>query len=255
MAKYLLAILLFAGVGIALVVLGCGQLDEPDYRVELEGIKIHTETAYLTEDEGSSSHARVSFSWNAPLLEDAAPARSAEGVIVEKTVQGSFLIADTLPLSAVMSFTDPDTLSVERSAGYRLLLLRQGRAYEMAEFTCTPLEGVEFHLSDTISAEEGKIVLSWAANADVAEYEVSLMTLGILVPIPEGESVANGKVQSSDGETVRWEIDAEKLAEGANYILRVEAVQEDKGCLRSVRGSKLFVTGDLGQEEDEKDNG
>jgi hypothetical protein len=248
MARYLVVTIILAAAGVVLLALDCGRLDEPLYETELGQIRVHTETVYLTDEEGPFSYAAVNFSWQG-LSED-----DGEGVVVERRINEEFIVLDTLSdLAEVMEFSDPETLSIDE-ATYRLLLLRQDRALVLEEFTCTPFAGVGFHLPDTVLAEDGRVVLSWDRIEGVGEYEARLMTLGTLAPIPEGEVVLDAMLGSSDNERISWEMDADKLDKGANYILQVKAGVEDEGYLRSVRGSKLFVLGGSGDEEEEEEN-
>ncbi|MEA3311268.1 MAG: hypothetical protein U9Q76_03505 [candidate division WOR-3 bacterium] len=253
MARYLLAMLIVAVAGVVLLALDCDRLDEPLYETELGKIKVHTETVYLTKEEGPFSYAAVNFSWQGLSEGD------GEGVVVERKVNEDFIVVDTLrTLAAEMYFSDPETLSVEETT-YRLLLLRQDRALVLEEFTCVPFAGVNFHLSDTVlgeegeEGEEGRVILSWDRIEGASEYEARLMTLGTLAPIPKGERVLDAMLGSSDNERISWEIDADKLDKPANYILQVKAGVEDEGYLRSVRGSKLFVLGGSGDEEEEEE--
>ncbi|MCK4231970.1 hypothetical protein KAX21_03380, partial [candidate division WOR-3 bacterium] len=155
MARYLVVMIILAAAGVVLLALNCDRLDEPLYETELGKIKVHTETVYLTEEEGPFSYAAVNFSWQG-LSED-----DGEGVVVERKVNEDFIVVDTLrTLAAEMYFSDPETLSIDE-ATYRLLLLRQDRALVLEEFTCIPFAGVNFHLSDTVLAEEGRVILSW----------------------------------------------------------------------------------------------
>jgi len=247
MARYLVVMIILAATGVVLLALNCDRLDEPLYETELGKIRVHTETVCLTEEEGPFSYAAVNFSWQG-LSED-----DGEGVVVERKVNEDFIVVDTLrTLAAEMYFSDPETLSIDE-ATYRLLLLRQDRALVLEEFTCTPFAGVNFHLPDTVLVEEGRVILSWDRIEGVSEYEARLMTLGTLAPIPKGEIIVKAAVKP-DGKTIVWEIDADKLDKPANYILQVKAGVEDEGYLRSVRGSKLFVLGGSGDEEEEEEN-
>ncbi len=248
MARYLVVMIILAAAGVVLLALNCDRLDEPLYETELGKIKVHTETVYLTEEEGPFSYAAVNFSWQGFSEDD------GEGVVVERKVNEDFIVVDTLrTLAAEMYFSDPETLSIDE-ATYRLLLLRQDRALVLEEFTCIPFAGVNFHLSDTVLAEEGRVILSWDRIEGVSEYEARLMTLGTLAPIPEGERVLDAMLGSSNNERISWEMDADKLDKPANYILQVKAGVEDEGYLHSVRGSKLFVLVGSGDEEEEEEN-
>lgn len=247
MAKYLLAMLIVAAAGVVLLALDCDRLDEPLYETELGKIRVQTETVYLTEEEGPSSYALVNFSWHG-LSED-----DGEGVVVERKINGDFIVLDTLrDLAEWMEFSDPETLSIDE-ATYRLLLLRQDRALVLEEFTCTPFAGLVFHLPDTVLAEDGRVVLSWDPIEGISEYEARLMILETLAPIPKGETIVKATVKP-DGKTVVWEIDADKLDKPANYILQVKASLKDEERLCSIRGSKLFVLGGSGEEEEENND-
>ena len=247
MARYLVVMIILAATGVVLLALNCDRLDEPLYETELGKIRVHTETVCLTEEEGPFSYAAVNFSWQG-LSED-----DGEGVVVERKVNEDFIVVDTLrTLAAEMYFSDPEPLSIDE-ATYRLLLLRQDRALVLEEFTCTPFAGVNFNLPDTVLAEEGRVILSWDRIEGASEYEARLMTLGTLAPIPKGEIIVKAAVKP-DGKTIVLEIDADKLDKPANYILQVKAGVEDEGYLRSVRGSKLFVLGGSGDEEEEEEN-
>lgn len=246
MARYLVVMIILGAVGVVLLALNCDRLEEPLYETELVEMKVHTETVYLTEEDGPYSYAAVDFSWRGLSSDD------GEGVVVERKVNEDFIVVDTLrTLAAEMYFRDPETLSVEELT-YRLLLLRQNRALMLEELTCTPFAGVNFHLPDTVLAEEGKVILSWDPIEGASEYEARLMTLEALAPIPQGKSVVGAKLSSSDRERIRWAIDADELDKPANYILQVKSSLRDEGCVRSVRGSKLFVLGGSGDEEEEE---
>ena len=246
MAKYLVAIVILAAVGIVLVAFNCDVLDEPGYEVEIQELGVQTETIHLTEEEGPSSYAVVNFSWMGLAPED------GEAVVVEKKIHGDFLVGDTLtPLSTQMSFADPETLNVDRPVTYRLLLLNDGRAFELGEFSCIPFEGIKFDFSDTVLAEDGKVSLAWDRIEGITEYEVRLMTLETLAPVPAGEVIAKTVVRHSGEEKIDWEIDVAELEKPANYILQVNASLEDEG--RSIRGSRLFVLEGLSDEEEDND--
>jgi hypothetical protein len=242
MARYLVVIVVLAALGIVLVALKCDVLDEPSYDVEVQDLRVHTETIHLTGKDSSSSYAVVNFSFKGLALED------GKGVVVERK-NGDFLIKDTLtPLSTQMSFTDPETLDVGRPVTYRLLLLNQGRVFELDGFTCIPFEGIKFDFSDTVLAEDGKVTLAWNHIEGIREYEVRLMTLGALAPLPQGEVVAKKVIKPSGEEEIGWEINVAEFESPASYILQVNASLEDEG--RSIRGSRLFVLEGLGEEEE-----
>lgn len=238
MAKYLVAFLILAAGGVTLLVLGADRVDEPSYEVELIHAGIHTQTLHLTEP---ASYALASLSWSS--------SENVKGFIVEKRVGEDFYILDTLsPQDPEMIFSDPDTLSSEKEVIYRLLALDKGKVYPVGVYSLVPIPRIDFTIPDTVIPENGQATLVWKPLTDIGEYEVEVMRVGTLAPIPMGETVAKGVVEPEEN-TVSWKFSSEDFEEETNLILKVTGQIKKDLQVFEITGYRLFILGTEPEEE------
>lgn len=251
MARYLLALIILIAAGVTVVALDCDNINEQNYRTELEEVNALTRSVSLTEFEEPSAYSLIDFSWSGLGKEQ------GEFIVLERKDAYDFLAVDSMNLSgANMSFNDPDSLVPGSSFEYRLLLLHKGRASVVRDFSCNTMEPLTFLIKDTVyvlqeneeaaertqsGPERTRLVLEWKPLKDVSSYKAQLMTLKTLAPVPDGQVFLTRDIKSTGKDKVVWEIDTDKLVPGENYILKVSVYAKDGVFSRSSEGYRLFV--------------
>ncbi len=256
MARYILAFILLLAGGLVLVALNCDSVNTTQQRVDFEELNVVTRSVYLTQYEEPRAYSLVNFSWAG------SDAGLGKELIVERSSGNDFLVQDTIALTgSAGSFSDPDSLSAGLAVNYRLLSFDQGRTSVVHDFKCEPLGQIKFLIQDTVfsvttQSEDKKpsrrveprenqtrvrVSFLWEPLPGVQEYDVEIMSLKNLAPLPDGEVLVKGELKSIDKNNIVWDIDTDKLVPGRSYILKVKAQLPDEHGSRTTEGYRLFV--------------
>ncbi len=241
MGKYIVLTIVFIGIGVLFVWLGC----ETGLNVSLDAVGkstaeiFHIETPLKSIDYGI---IHLEWTWTVKTPE-------GDGIIVERSITNnkSFEIIDTIStIDSVGMYIDTDSTRIKplTTYYYRLSLLKGGDTKEFLNFEVHTPSNVVFELPpDTVSLSD-TLVVKWKGVIDsegklLTEYKIELQEGSIDNP---GEVVVSEEFSGTpDADTFyTWKYPVGTLKTNSFYIITITASKIAEHFTDTSTGKKVF---------------